>query len=44
MQNTRQAIVNIIASQKRLQQQYQQAQAEVNKWKRRAQLDELLDQ
>ncbi|XPM60759.1 MAG: PspA/IM30 family protein [Leptolyngbya sp. IPPAS B-1204] len=38
LQNTRQAIVNIIASQKRLQQQYQHAQAEVNKWKRRAQL------
>jgi phage shock protein A len=38
LQNTRQAIVNVIACQKRLQQQYEQTQAEVNKWKRRAQL------
>jgi phage shock protein A len=37
-QNARQAVINIIASQKRLQQQYEQAQTEVNKWKRRAQL------
>jgi hypothetical protein len=37
-QNARQAVVNVIASQKRLQQQYEQAQTEVNEWKRRAQL------
>ncbi len=37
-QNARQAVINIIASQKQLQQQYEQAQTEVNKWKRRAQL------
>ena len=37
-QNARQAIVNVIASQKRLQQQYEKAQTEVNKWKRRAHL------
>lgn len=36
LQNARRAIVNVIASQKRLQQQYEQAQAEVNKWKQRA--------
>lgn len=38
LQNARKAIVNVIASQKRLQQHYEQAQAEVNKWERRAQL------
>lgn len=38
LRNARQAIVNINASQKQLQQQYEQAQAEVNKWKQRAQL------
>lgn len=38
LQNARQAIVNVIVSQKRLQQQYEQTQAEVNKWERRAQL------
>ncbi|MFG6094404.1 PspA/IM30 family protein [Leptothoe sp. ISB3NOV94-8A] len=37
-QNARQAIVNVIANQKRLQQQYEKAQTEVNKWKRRAHL------
>ncbi|MBD3885374.1 PspA/IM30 family protein [Phormidium tenue FACHB-886] len=37
-QNARQAIVTVIASQKRLQQHYEQAQAEVSKWERRAQL------
>jgi phage shock protein A len=37
-QNARQAVINVIASQKRLQQQHEQAQTEVNKWKRRAQL------
>lgn len=36
--DARQAAINAIASQKRLQQQYEQAQAEVNKWQRRAQL------
>ncbi len=36
LQNARKAIVNVIASQKRLQQHYEQAQAEVNKWERRA--------
>lgn len=34
----RQAIINMLASQKRLQQQHEQAQVEVNKWQRRAQL------
>jgi phage shock protein A len=38
LQNARKAIVNVIASQKRLQQHYEQAQAEVDKWERRAQL------
>jgi phage shock protein A len=37
-QQARQAIANVIASQKRLQQQYEQAQLEVNKWQQRAQL------
>lgn len=37
LQNARQAIVTLMASQKRLQQQYEQAQAEVNRWERRAQ-------
>ncbi|NEZ66645.1 PspA/IM30 family protein [Leptolyngbyaceae cyanobacterium CCMR0082] len=37
-QNARQAIVNAIVNQKRLQQQYEKAQTEVNKWKRRAHL------
>nr|WP_290227961.1 PspA/IM30 family protein [Trichocoleus desertorum] len=36
--DARQAAINAIASQKRLQQQYEQAQAEVNKWQRRAHL------
>lgn len=34
----RQAIANVIASQRRLQQQYKQAQLEVNKWQQWAQL------
>lgn len=34
----RQAIANVMASQKRLQQQYEQAQLEVDKWQQRAQL------
>ncbi len=38
LQNARKASVNVIASQKRLQQHYEQAQAEVNKWEQRAQL------
>lgn len=38
LQNARKAIVNVIASQKRLQQHCEQAQAEVNKWERRARL------
>ncbi len=38
LRNASQASINVIASQKLLQQQYEQAQADVNKWKRRAQL------
>jgi phage shock protein A len=38
LQKTRQAAINLIASQKRLQQQYNQAQIDVNKWKQRARL------
>jgi phage shock protein A len=34
----RQAIANIMASQRRLQQQYEQAQLEIDKWQRRVQL------
>jgi len=34
----RQAVINVEACQKRLQRPYEQAQAEVNKWERRAQL------
>lgn len=34
----RQAVINVEACQKRLQQPYEQAQAEVNQWERRAQL------
>jgi phage shock protein A len=37
-QQARQAIANVVASQKRLQQQYEQAKLEVNKWQQRAQL------
>lgn len=37
-QQARQAIVSVMASQKRLQQQYEQAQAEVKQWERRAHL------
>ncbi len=33
----RQAVVSAVTCQKRTQQQYEQAQAEVNKWQRRAQ-------
>jgi phage shock protein A len=49
LHNARQAFVTVVASQKRLQQQYEQTQAEVNKWERRAQLalergDEYLTQ
>ncbi|MBW4422438.1 MAG: PspA/IM30 family protein [Myxacorys californica WJT36-NPBG1] len=48
-QNVRPAILNAMASQKRLQQMYEQSQAEVNTWERRAQLalqkgDEFLAQ
>jgi phage shock protein A len=38
LQNARQAVINVEACQKRLQQQHEQAQTEVNKWKRRTQL------
>lgn len=38
LQNARRAIVNFVACQKRLQQQYEYAQAEANKWERRARL------
>jgi phage shock protein A len=38
LQKARQAAINLIASQKRLQQQYNQAQIDVNKWKQRARL------
>jgi phage shock protein A len=38
LQNARKASINVIASQKRLQQHCEQAQAEVNKWERLAQL------
>lgn len=38
LQNAYQASINVIASQKRLQQQYAQAQAEASKWEGRAQL------
>ena len=38
LQDARQAVVNLIASQKRLQQQHERVQAEVVKWHRRAQL------
>jgi phage shock protein A len=34
----RQAIANVVASQRRIQQQYEQAQLEVDKWQQRAQL------
>ncbi len=37
-QNAHQALINLIASRKRLQQQYGQVQAEVDKWERRTQL------
>ncbi len=36
--NARRAIVDVMAAQRRLQQQYDQAEAESNKWKQRAQL------
>lgn len=36
--NARQAIVNVMAAQKQLQQQYDRAEAEVNQWKHRAEL------
>jgi phage shock protein A len=38
LQKARQATINVIASQKRFQQLHERAQAEVNKWERRAQL------
>jgi phage shock protein A len=38
LRNLRQASINVIASQKRLQQQCEKAQAEVNEWERRVQL------
>lgn len=38
VQRARQASINIIASRKRIQQQYEREQAEVNKWKQRAEL------
>ena len=38
LQNARQAMINLMASQKRLQQQHEKAQAEANKWEQRARL------
>ena len=38
VQKARQASISVLASRKRLQQQYDQTQAEVNKWKQKAQI------
>jgi phage shock protein A len=38
LRNARKAVVDVIASQKRLQQHYEQTQAEVNKWEQRSKL------
>ncbi|MCU0550350.1 MAG: PspA/IM30 family protein [Leptolyngbya sp. Prado105] len=38
LQNARQALINLIASQKRINQQYEKTQVEIDKWERRAQL------
>lgn len=38
LRNARQSLINVMASQKRLQQQCEQAQAEVDRWKRRTRL------
>lgn len=38
LQNARRALIDVVANQKRLQQRYKQAQAEVDKWKQRTQL------
>ncbi|MGB7413091.1 MAG: PspA/IM30 family protein [Thermosynechococcaceae cyanobacterium] len=38
LQNARQASISVLASQKRIQQQYEQVQTEIDKWQQRSQL------